>query len=720
MYNELLPSQTFNTQASRSGALIPGQLRTDAAELIKFIEEYYRLSNNTGNPSNLVNDFLREHDIDSVTDPFFTGIQNLIAKTIPNSNVFDRQTLYKRIIDFYSLRGSEVSVKAFFKIFYNQNSSVSYPKNDLLKPSSGNFFREQLNYNGWYAARKMYTAAEMLPLDSWNNPNITDFQTSETGQSSVNWTASRIESGGNGYIDTNGFASESRLKLQDSYFWQDYSYVVYNSMTSDVWSNNFLRLVHPAGLKYFHVIRLEIYILNFWNEEFIYEKDQHYWVKLPPNKSPDFFYDKSQKYGYHSPINQPGVVDYYKLPLDIMSSDDVYVPKDQFISEVTVISDSEISISKSISNFYTMNQLNMNSTDYMNQLKFIDTSIIAGFGSHVIEPLTIDTTHSYSPRDGLPYSYRFPPTAIGAFITSVGSVALVDTDIDGIVVGEMTQLSIGNNMVTKFNAAGDISDVTAENIYYKLRFRFTNHIHHNKLVNITQLVSGTTRQMYKFQLKCNPRDANTLNWNSATVVTTYSHILLKSDSASTAATTNYDNYSQSNPYYFIIYLLSLENPNAPGFITWDSMRWHGKDRSDISFDIATPHADHIYDHNGNTPYISHLASDLQHDHERDDHLFGTAYNYTNGSILDGYINTTSNISYDVSINRTVPTTYMPILPIVYGTTNTFNDNIVSNDIINGNITYQSPNADTTVTVADLMPFKAVGAVFVLNVDPILP
>ena len=118
MNNELLANKTFNTETSRTGMLVPAQLRADAYEIISFLEEYYRLSNSTGNSTNLINDFLREHDIDSITEPFFAGIQNLIAKNIPNSK-FDRQTLYKRIIDYYSIRGSENSVKAFFKIFHN-------------------------------------------------------------------------------------------------------------------------------------------------------------------------------------------------------------------------------------------------------------------------------------------------------------------------------------------------------------------------------------------------------------------------------------------------------------------------------------------------------------------------------------------------------------------------------------------------------------------------
>ena len=726
MNNELLANKTFNSETSRSSGLIPGQLRTDAAELIKFLEEYYRLSNSTGNTTNLLNDFLREHDIDSVTESFFSGIQNLIAKNIPVSTVFDRQTLYKRIIDYYSLRGSKASVKAFFKIFYNESASVYYPKDDLFKPSDGQFQIELKYSESWYAARKypLYTTA---PTD-WVNSDITEvLSTDSTQYGNLNWINSGFDYGI--YINTNSFPSESRLKIQDSYYWQDYSYVINAESSANIWKNDFLKLVHPAGLRYFYNIQLIAATRNNWIESISYSANVPQpagsW-KLPPLP------------GDHSPVYQPGDLNAAntpgnKLPWNIISHDsNILILSYDNINNLGTLNNSLHSafidiqlislINDSIqysSNFYTLNQLNMNSTDYMNQLKFIDTSAISGFESHVIQPLTIDTTHSYSPINGAPYSYRFPPTAIGTYITLAASSVTpsppADETIDGIVVGNMTSLSTTatfNPTITLYDASGVVSSNTNNNIYYKLRFRFTNPAHHNKLVNIIALVPGTSTRKYKFQLKCNPRNSINTNWNKSANVVTYSHII----AGTGTDLTNYGETTQS-PYYFIIDLLQL--PSDYGFITWNSLRWYGKDRTDISFNPAGTgsHESDSDDHNG-APWTAHLpASSQTHDHSRDDHLFGTAYD-GDVKILNGYINSTSSVSYNVSINRTVPTTYLPILPIVYGTTNTYNDDIVDNDIIDGTMTYQ--NQTITVTAGALMPLKAVSAAFVLNVSPVLP
>lgn len=402
MHNELLANKTFNSETSRSSGLIPGQLRTDANGMISFLEEYYRLSNATGNPTNLINDFLREHDIDSVTETFFSGIQNLIAKNIPVSTIFDRQTLYKRIIDYYSLRGSAASVKAFFKIFYNENASIYYPKDDLFKPSDGQFVRSPI----WRDARN-YATAIVAPND-WINSDIADDTTSDT-----NYILSSI---GNpteadflgSYSNTNSFPSEFRLKIQDSYYWQDYSYEIHSELSANIWQNDYLKLVHPAGLKYFYLIKPEAHTLNTWTGAIDYTTTWPY--ILPPNP------------GDHSPVSQPGDLNAanirFRLPWNIISHDNTNAFTVSYNNlHITIVQINLTSSNQYNSNFYTLNQLNMNTTDYMNQLKFIDPSRIFAYLMHPIGPLLSDTTHSYSPINGSLYNNNFPPTAIGTYIT---------------------------------------------------------------------------------------------------------------------------------------------------------------------------------------------------------------------------------------------------------------------------------------------------------------
>lgn len=383
MHNELLANKTFNSETSRSSGLIPGQLRTDANGMISFLEEYYRLSNATGNPTNLINDFLREHDIDSVTETFFSGIQNLIAKNIPVSTIFDRQTLYKRIIDYYSLRGSAASVKAFFKIFYNENASIYYPKDDLFKPSDGQFVRSPI----WRDARN-YATAILAPND-WVNSDIADDTTSNEYYilSSIGNLTEADFLGT--YSNTNSFPSESRLKIQDGIFWQNYSYEINNALSIDIWQNDYLKLVHPAGLRYFHKLLLLAYANNS--------------LSVQPHVA-DIF-------------QETAIIE--TISLYIVTSSPVFNE-----AEINIEFMSFMDFSNAIpGGYYSLNQLNLNSTDYMNYLKFLDQSAISGYVNEY-QPGSQQTLperfiQSYVSATGAPASRTFPPTAIGSIITVV-------------------------------------------------------------------------------------------------------------------------------------------------------------------------------------------------------------------------------------------------------------------------------------------------------------
>lgn len=63
------------------------------------------------------------------------------------------------------------------------------------------------------------------------------------------------------YLDSNGFLSDIK-KLQDSYFYQQFSYVIRTGQTVSAWRNEFNRLVHPAGFIFFGEILILEKLLN--------------------------------------------------------------------------------------------------------------------------------------------------------------------------------------------------------------------------------------------------------------------------------------------------------------------------------------------------------------------------------------------------------------------------------------------------------------------------
>lgn len=124
----------------------------------------YTVGDVIAGPSNVVDRILAEHDIDKTTDDYLGRIQKEIAKGIPDAVNLDKGALYKKITEYYATRGSEHSAESFFKIFFDEIASISYPKELLLKPSDGDYqgtsavspTKEKYYYkNGWDGGRRI-------------------------------------------------------------------------------------------------------------------------------------------------------------------------------------------------------------------------------------------------------------------------------------------------------------------------------------------------------------------------------------------------------------------------------------------------------------------------------------------------------------------------------------------------------------------------------------
>lgn len=128
-----------NRESSRTSTLIPEQLATSAEGLIKLLKDYYDYLNTEGLPSHEINRSIDNHNIDRISASYLDGIEGEIAKNVPNSKVLDRVSLYKKIVKFYSIRGSEDSLYTFFRIFFDEVATVTYPKERLFKLSDGDW-----------------------------------------------------------------------------------------------------------------------------------------------------------------------------------------------------------------------------------------------------------------------------------------------------------------------------------------------------------------------------------------------------------------------------------------------------------------------------------------------------------------------------------------------------------------------------------------------------
>lgn len=132
-------SKPHNTETTRVNTIIPQAIVNKAKGLVTLLEDYYDYLNTNGLPSCEINRIIDNHDIDRVSNEYLDSIGEEIAKNVPNSNVLDKVSLYKKIVKFYSIRGSEDSLYTFFRIFFDEYASVTYPKEKLFKLSEGDW-----------------------------------------------------------------------------------------------------------------------------------------------------------------------------------------------------------------------------------------------------------------------------------------------------------------------------------------------------------------------------------------------------------------------------------------------------------------------------------------------------------------------------------------------------------------------------------------------------
>ena len=210
-------------------------------------------------PSNVMSSIEGALDIDQNSLNYLELMQKEIAASIPRNVTVNKRNLYKQILDFYKVRGNNESVEIFFRLLFNEEVVVERPFDKTLIPSSGNF---------------------------------------DTSQ--------------NRYLDNKGFLSD-RIKLQDSFRFQKFSYLIKTGKNVSDWKDVYDKLVHPAGFIFFGEILI---LLNLVSTEVTAFRKQ-----LPAIAG------VTRDLNSAMPIRQPGTIGVEDLPLLVEAFVSSFLPK---------------------------------------------------------------------------------------------------------------------------------------------------------------------------------------------------------------------------------------------------------------------------------------------------------------------------------------------------------------------------------------------------------
>jgi hypothetical protein len=121
---------------------LPGFIRENNPGFSAFLKAYYSWMETNAEANNgavlyHANKLLDYRLIDSTTDDFITYFKRDFLPFFPDSVALDEKKLLKSAAKFYNKKGSEESIKFLFRVLYNKDAEIYYPKKNILKTSDG-------------------------------------------------------------------------------------------------------------------------------------------------------------------------------------------------------------------------------------------------------------------------------------------------------------------------------------------------------------------------------------------------------------------------------------------------------------------------------------------------------------------------------------------------------------------------------------------------------
>ena len=279
--------------------LVPDHVESSYPDLVNFLKTYALYLERQNKSGFYLNSLDIQRDIDHVEDNLLTELQNEIGIAVPRDFATDPRAFYKRLVEFYKSRGTPESITSFFRMIYDDEVETYFPFVDLLVPSDGNWTDQAAQIQ---ADRTAFTPANTITISGTptvvsgnnddNNPIFlddhvvfvnnsyktpgTDYTEEVYSDTTTKYRLTFTSALSNGdvvrtypkglFTNADGFLSDKKF-LQDSYYYQQFSYVLRTGKNVADWKNAFTRLVHPAGFKFFGEIAILVKLLTSTNDQ---------------------------------------------------------------------------------------------------------------------------------------------------------------------------------------------------------------------------------------------------------------------------------------------------------------------------------------------------------------------------------------------------------------------------------------------------------------------
>jgi hypothetical protein len=132
----------------------PSFVKQDHSMFVSFVEAYYEWLDSNQEYIRSVSQLENLYDIDETLDVFVEDFQKTYLNSFPINLVLNPNTgekyeikkLLKNVKQFYKSKGIKNSYRFIFRLFYNSDIEVYYPKNYMLNLSDGKWITEKRIY----------------------------------------------------------------------------------------------------------------------------------------------------------------------------------------------------------------------------------------------------------------------------------------------------------------------------------------------------------------------------------------------------------------------------------------------------------------------------------------------------------------------------------------------------------------------------------------------
>jgi len=169
-------SRLFVTHQNK---FIEGELITGSSSLAQATIKKYR-----ANPVQNIQQLLDYADVDKTISGFLTKFRNAFLTSIPDTLDGDvnKRNLIKNIKSLYQAKGTKRASEIFFKLLFNEQAEIRYPKDNILRVSDGK-----------WDTKKILRCLEIGSSDATNLVGQTITQADNPTSSSINQATAVVE-----------------------------------------------------------------------------------------------------------------------------------------------------------------------------------------------------------------------------------------------------------------------------------------------------------------------------------------------------------------------------------------------------------------------------------------------------------------------------------------------------------------------------------------------